>query len=733
MKYPWLRIEELIKVTGWSTRSIRRKVAKKEMFQRDRKKGHGKDSSVREYSTNNLSPAQQVKAEKMVESRNRPRKVSPISKDSNSTQLALFSSPSPSVSPIRIPVKPAQNEQIEQVYKSIEELAEILDLPESQRFPHRMSDGTRVKNWSEAEAWCAKQDGSNSKTIQRRKNRYKKEGKPGLLRAVRRDKNSSHYFEAHREAGLLAAYIFLECRQSCRAAFEAIVRQADLIKVSPEDLPSYETVRAFLKLAPPFLVTYAREGRKAYQDKMSPFLQRQFTDVYANDVWIGDVMIFDVEAQNDVFANVEYGSPLRIRLDANIDYRSRLLVGFSFCWEGSSRSVAATMMRGIREYGPPVFWYTDNGKPQKKAALGAVPGCHVSQAPQNWRKAEIESIEATGFLARAGIAIQHCLPFHPQAKAIERFFGTVHERFDRCWPTYTSGSPATRPDSTTALMVRHRSLIKHGRLAESDHPKVSTIIAAFVGWAEEYNNTVHTGEGMDGGTPLQIFDANRNPQQRPAPDAATLALLMAEHERRQVRECAVTLDKHRYVPIDQDGYATLHNLNQTEIVIAYEPGVPENAAALDEDGNFLCALQAEELVRFAPGDPYTQNKVRESMRQRRHLEKQTREVLSNISLVARSNGAQSPLEAMAKRLQLPAGETGADLVTQRKPRTDPDGNIIENMLLPGQAGDNLAARISRPQTPAQLARTILERRKRWETETASEDVDGGFQRKEATG
>jgi putative transposase len=730
MKRLWLSSEELTKVTGWSPRTVRRKVEKNEMFQRDRK-GHGKDSSVREYSTNNLSPAQQVKAEKMVAARNKTRKSSAFDNESNSTQLALFSTPSSNVSSIPIPVKPAQKEQIEKGFKSIEALAEILDLPESQRFPHRMPDGTRVRNWSEADAWSAKQDGSSISTIQRRKNRFKKEGRRGLLRVVRRDKHSSHFFDAHREAAYLAAYIFLECRQSCRAAYEAIVRNAAMIEVPSEELPSYETVRAWLRSIPPSLTVYAREGRKAYQDKMSPFLQRQFTDVYANDVWIGDVAILDMEAQNDVFENVEYGAPLRIRLDANIDYRSRLVVGYSFCWEGSSRSVAATMMRGIRKYGPPVYWYTDNGKPQKKAALGAVPGCHVSQAPQNWRKAEIESIEATGFLARAGIAIQHCLPFHPQAKAIERWFRTVHERFDKCWPTYTSGNPFTRPDSTTALMLRHRSLVKHGRLAESDHPKVSTIIAAFVGWAEEYNNTPHSGTGNDGSTPREVFDANRNPQQRPAPDAATLALLMAEHERRQVRECAVTLNKRRYVPIDPDGYATLHNLNQTEILIAYEPGVPETAAALDEDGNFLCALQAEELVHFAPGDPYTQNIVRESMRQRRHLEKKTREVLSTISLIARSNGAQSPLEAMAKRLQLPAGETGADLVTQRKPRTDPDGYIIENMLIPGQGPDRLAARLSaRPPTPAEVARIVLAHMKIRKTK---EEADSEFQYKEATG
>ena len=45
-------------------------------------------------------------------------------------------------------------------------------------------------------------------------------------------------------------------------------------------------------------------------------------------------------------------------------------------------------------------------------------------------------------------------------------------------------------------------------------------------------------------------------------------------------------------------------------------------------------------------------------------------------MVARSNGARSPLEAMAQRLQLPAGETGADIVTQRTPKNRPNKQAV---------------------------------------------------------
>jgi hypothetical protein len=129
---------------------------------------------------------------------------------------------------------------------------------------------------------------------------------------------------------------------------------------------------------------------------------------------------------------------------------------------------------------------------------------------------------------------------------------------------------------------------------------------------------------------------------------------LADHQKRLVRECAILLNNRRYIPVDQAGWETLHAMNEREVVIAYNQGDIENAAAVDLNGNFLAALQPEELVRFAPFDPYTKAQVAESMSQRRHLEKQTRNTLSAITLVARKNGAQTPLEAMAQRLQLPA-------------------------------------------------------------------------------
>ena len=559
----------------------------------------------------------------------------------------------------------------------------------------RMKDGTPVTSFSRFVEYTSEMSGTSVGTLYNWLARFREGGLPHLADKQRSDKNTSRFFAQYQKAAWLAAYLYLDERMSVRVCHEAILRDLHLLQIPAEDAPSYETVRAFLKAMPAALTVYARQGRKAYRERMAAYLCRGYTDVFANQVWVGDHMIHDVECANDLFDNVEWGAPIRIRLSAMIDYRSRLVVGASWAWEGSSRAIAATMRRGITRHGQPEHIYVDNGKDYKKVAHGAMPGYLKESplAPPTWWKTELDAIAHTGILARLGIAVTHCIPHHPQSKHVERFFRTLHERFDKCWPTYTSGNPFTRPDATSVAMMDHRRLLKAGRVSESRHPLASRFIVACLAWFEEYNQTPHTGEGMEGASPLEVFDGNRNPSQRPSPDPAALALLLAEQKACNVRECAVTLNKRRYVPADQAGWMTLHEWNERQIVMAYDANDWECAAALDADGGFLAWLQVEQLVRFAPGDAKTQTQIGESFRIRRGLEKATRETLSNISRVARTNGAQSPLEAMAARLALPA-DTGG-IITQRKPRLAPEPDGPQNDLVPGEAAERMAAAILR--------------------------------------
>ena len=569
----------------------------------------------------------------------------------------------------------------------------------------RLKDSTPVTSFSRMVEYVAETSGISSSTLYNWLRAYKNGGRPALADKIRSDKNTSRFFEQYPKAKWLAAYLHCgdpefrqsdESRfagQSVRACHEAILRNLDTLEIPPEDAPSYETVRAWLKQLPAALEIYARKGKKAYEDRMSPFLRRKYVDVFANELWVGDHAIDDIYAANDVFDDQEPFSRIRMRLTDLIDYRSRAVMGVSWAVEGSSNSLAAAGRRGFVQHGIPRAWYLDNGKDMQKIGKGAAAGIDGSpiSAAERFRH-ELREIVATGFLARVGISVIYCIPFHPQSKHVERFHRTFHERFDKAWPTYSGGDPFSRPDISTIAIAQHSKLMRAGRGAESRLPLASRVISAALGWFEEYNNTPHSGEGNDGGTPIEVFNAFRDPNQRPTPDPAALALLMKDREVRMVRNCAITLGKRRYIPCDEFGWTVLHNYETCkedgrDILIAFDRGLPESVDALDMDGNFLMTLKAEELIRFAPQDPVVQAQISESFRIRRGLERSTREAVSTIARIARTNGAQSPLEAMATRLQLAAGESGVDILTQRKPRLRPDKNAVA----PASAADLAAS------------------------------------------
>jgi len=239
-------------------------------------------------------------------------------------------------------------------------------------------------------------------------------------------------------------------------------------------------------------------------------------------------------------------------------------------------------------------------------------------------------------------------------------------------------------------MMRHRWLLKRGRAAESGHPLASQVILACLRWIEQYNNSAHTGEGMEGRTPNEVFEAERNPNQKPVPEPEKLALLLMDFTRRRVRECAVTLDKRRYTPRpgDRPAWAAMHEANETEIRVGHNGSNPEVAVALDGDGRFLAWLEAEAMSDFAPWDSTTRAQIGESMEIRGALEKATKQSLQVIAASARASGARSAQEMLYNRLQLPAAVES--LVTQPRAKAKPAKKAVA------------------PMTPDEVARMILD-------------------------
>jgi transposase InsO family protein len=536
-----------------------------------------------------------------------------------------------------------------------------------------LPDGSKVKSPTTMVQYLAHTHQISQRTIWRWADLFVKQGLIGLADRSRKDKGQSLFFAKHPKAATLAAYIFLEQHQSKRAALEAIGRDCLSLEVMPHELPSYETVRAFLEGFPEPLKLLARADVKEYRERCAPYISRGYTDVASNEIWVSDHMIHDVEVQNDCFVDAELGTPIRLRFTCILDFRSRYVVGSSWAFEGSSRSITTALRRAVALYGPAEVFYVDNGKDFCKIGRGAMPAYlrDSDKTPTEWYKREISAIEETGVLARLGMAVQYCIVRHPQSKHVERFFRTVHGRLDKKFPTYTGESPDCRPDFTTEAMAAHRKLLRLGMPGRSLHPPASTFIRMALEWLDEYHSTPHRGRGMDGRTPRQVFEEERNPRQKPPPVPGVLALMLAERKVGvTVRECSVMLQNRRYIGHDQISAKMLHDMNARKVTLAYDSLDLEKVAILDDEGRLIAWGRQE---NFLPQSADANEEISASMQQRRHLEKQTRQLIVGIAATARANGARTDVEHLAAR----AGVAGvAEVVTQRRPSLLPDNSAV---------------------------------------------------------
>lgn len=681
----WISTEEAMRLTGWTAEWLRVQASAGRILSRLSTERSRNGKPIRQYLASSL-PQREVNQLALVKPPAPP--------------LPLFAGiPEQDDAPRIVLPDPEAQKQAEE---HLEILRPIIEFPDDPlRFSHLMVNGKPVTSTERMIEFVAAGTGKSPRTIKRWLAAFRTGGFASLADRVRADKGQSRWFNHHHQAAIFAAYLHLNERQSVTFVCEQIEAMREQLAIEPGDLPSRETVRIFLaQQISPAMKALAREGQREYRERMSPYLRRMYTDIFANQVWVGDTAILDVEAANDIFPELPDLAPLRIRLTAFEDFRSRKIVGATFAVEGSSISITAAMLRGILQFGLPEMVYVDNGRDYRKVAKGTHSGLEFAPLTED----DFAPIEEKGLLARLGIGVTHCIPRHPQSKHVERFFRTLHTRFDSVHPTYTGGSPATRPDHTEQAMMLHRRLLKKGRASESRHPYASRIVAGCLSWIEEYNARPHEGEGMDGRSPNEVFEQERNPNQRPTPDFKTLAILMAEYQRRQVHECAITLNRRRYTPRTEDrtAWAVMHEQNELEVLVAFNPTDPEYAVALDLDGHFLAWLEVEQLVRFAPNDPGTQRQIAESMEIRRGLEKATKTTLQLIEATARANGAKSAEEMLYDRLsgspatgpgcrgelQLPA--VAGEAITHRKPRLAP------------------TKKAEAPMTPAQVARSLME-------------------------
>lgn len=119
-------------------------------------------------------------------------------------------------------------------------------------------------------------------------------------------------------------------------------------------LPSYHTFYRKAKAVPYAVTVLCREGEKAYYDKCSPYIRREYESISANDFWIGDTHTLDVESVGPD------GTLHRLYLSAWLDARSGIFTGWYVTANPGSQATLNALRKGIIARGIPrtCMWTT---------------------------------------------------------------------------------------------------------------------------------------------------------------------------------------------------------------------------------------------------------------------------------------------------------------------------------------------------------------------------------------
>jgi transposase InsO family protein len=271
----------------------------------------------------------------------------------------------------------------------------------------------------------------------------------------------------------------------------------------------------------------------AEQDKTSwlPSVRRDYTSLRAMQVVQADHHIADVFVRCD---DPECRRGHRVWLTVFIDVRSRMVLSWigSLDYPNSDRILKAFRAL-ITSHGIPQKVYLDNGKDFRKA---------FGKAIRSWGAPALDEGYFNNLLAALGMKAIFAIPYRAQSKTIERLFGTFVTRMWQGSQAYV-GALGKRTDRVNHLFNHPEQL-----------PALEEFLQLLDAEINVYNaNPGHRGQGMDGRSPVEVFNATRIP--RCDPEEKGFAFVFWQYHVRMVRGCAVTIGPDRYQVLPDVGFS----------------------------------------------------------------------------------------------------------------------------------------------------------------------------------
>jgi len=191
----------------------------------------------------------------------------------------------------------------------------------------------------------------------------------------------------------------------------------------------------------PDVIYYAREGQHKFYNNKGYYSARNYDDVQAGQVWVGDTRTWDV------FVKVPGSEvPKTCYITLFLDMKTYMPMGYQMHVDapGTDNTLRA-IANGIVKYGLPSEILVDNGREYRnKDFSGQSRGNKICEDEQ----------KATSLVSRLGIKIHFAIVRNARAKIIERQFLVIKNGFDKLFNSYKGGSVAEKPENLKAVLKR---------------------------------------------------------------------------------------------------------------------------------------------------------------------------------------------------------------------------------------------------------------------------------------
>lgn len=364
-------------------------------------------------------------------------------------------------------------------------------------------------------------------------------------------------------------------------------------------LPSYHTFYRKAKAVPYAVTVLCREGEKAYYDKCSPYIRREYESISANDFWIGDTHTLDVESMGPD------GTLHRLYLIAWLDARSGIFTGWYVTANPGSQATLNALRKGIAARGIPLNVYVDNGREYLTRDIGGL----------GHRKKGKDSFAPPGVFERLGIKMTNAIVRNARAKLVERRFEDFKNYVSRLFPTYTGGNVVEKPN-------RLKYVLKQGDHVPTDAEVIAAVDTLIEGYlnCEPYGGSVAEDKGK---SRVEVWRESlpNGAVRQPASENDLQLMLMRTSKPVRVTRRGVTLKIHG---LELDFYTPeLANLRMKDkVYLRYDPEDLSKVRVYDMEDRFLTEAPQSKLTA---GYLATQEQIAELMAAKRKAEKAVRE------------------------------------------------------------------------------------------------------------